>query len=72
MMLEGKCHQCGARYYGWALTSAPNQICHSCGIGLEIRDEAGNPFTGYSHISAEEHTNGLPQSIRNLEDHVEE
>jgi hypothetical protein len=61
-MLEGKCQKCGARYYGWALKSPRNQMCESCGVGLEIKDEADNSFKGYSPFSAGEYKYQLPDS----------
>jgi ribosomal protein S27AE len=53
-MLEGNCPKCGARYYGWALRSPRNQMCHSCGTALIITDEGGRLFTGYSPFSADQ------------------
>jgi hypothetical protein len=63
-MLEGKCGKCGARFYGWALTSSCNQICESCGVNLEIKDETGSAFTGCSPFTAEEPKIILPQSLQ--------
>ncbi len=54
-MLEGKCPKCGARFYGWALKWGRNQMCEKCGVGLEILDDRGNRFTGYSPFTAEEY-----------------
>ena len=56
MVLKGKCPECGAIYYGWALRFPRNQMCENCGVGLEISDSAGgDPFTGYSPFTAEEY-----------------
>ncbi|GEM_PF-5882530 len=54
-MLEGICIGCGARYLGWALKLPRNQMCEYCGAPLEITDETGNSFSGYSPFTAPEY-----------------
>jgi hypothetical protein len=62
-MLVGKCPSCGARYCGWALKSPRNQMCEHCGVGLEISDDKGNSYTGYSPFTAEEYKIGQNRNI---------
>ena len=54
-MLEGKCPECGAVYFGWALNSPRNQMCGNCNVALIITDECGNTVTGYSPFTAPEY-----------------
>ncbi len=54
-MLKGECPRCGTAYCGWALNSPRNQMCEKCGLGLEIRDDDGHSFTGYSPFTAQEY-----------------
>ena len=54
-MLEGKCPKCGNRYFGWCLKEPRNQMCGTCGVSLEIKDDSGNTYTGYSPFTAEEY-----------------
>jgi hypothetical protein len=41
-MLEGKCSNCGACYYGWALKNPEHKTCLNCSTALEIGE-----FDGY-------------------------
>jgi hypothetical protein len=66
-MLEAKCPKCGARYYGWALRLPRNQMCGNCGVGLEITDENGQTFTGYSLLTAEEYKFKPSENVRSKE-----
>jgi hypothetical protein len=40
-MLEGKCPNCGACYYGWALKNPLHKTCLNCGAALEIGESNG-------------------------------
>ncbi len=53
--MEGRCPKCGARYFGEALRMCQNQMCGYCGCGLEIKDEQGQTFAGYSPFTAAEY-----------------
>jgi uncharacterized OB-fold protein len=68
MVPQGKCPKCGAHYYGWALRSPRNQMCEKCGEGLEISDEGGRTFTGYSPLTAQEHKLNLSHKVFQHED----
>ncbi len=61
--MEGRCPKCGARYLGEALRMCQNQMCGYCGCGLEIRDEQGKTFTGYSPFKAAEYTINAQKKI---------
>jgi hypothetical protein len=52
-MLEGKCPKCGYQVFGWALRSEQYQICPKCYIKLEILENGGRIFTGYSLFTRE-------------------
>lgn len=47
-MLNGRCPKCRVLFYGWALHLSRYQTCDKCGAGLEIADESGRVFEGYS------------------------
>ncbi len=36
-MPEGRCPNCGAVFYGWALKVPEHQACSNCGHKLEIK-----------------------------------
>lgn len=72
MGMEGRCPRCGARYYGWALSSPRNQMCERCGVGLDILDDGGNSFTGYSPFSALEYELRHPDYASSPEEGKEE
>jgi len=38
-MLKGKCPSCGKLYFGWALRSKKQNMCHECNVELEISQE---------------------------------
>ncbi len=59
-MLEGKCPKCGARYFGWALRFERHQACPKCGVGLDITEEDGRVFKGYSPFTAKEYSINPP------------
>jgi hypothetical protein len=71
-MLVGKCPKCGTRYYGWSLKEPRNQMCSTCGVGLEITDDSGNAYSGYSPFTAEEYKIKPPQDVPSLEDRIKE
>lgn len=54
-MLHGRCLKCGITCHGWALRSPRYQTCDKCGAGLEITDDSGMIFKGYSPFAAEEY-----------------
>ncbi|HEX9897091.1 MAG TPA: hypothetical protein VGA85_05480 [Dehalococcoidales bacterium] len=54
-MIEGKCPQCGERYFGWALLQPRNQSCTKCGTGLLIAEDGVKSVAGYSPFTAEEY-----------------
>jgi uncharacterized OB-fold protein len=37
-MIEGKCPNCGRKYYGWALLEPDQQMCDHCGTRLRVFD----------------------------------
>lgn len=39
IMPEGRCKNCGAKYYGWALKYMPSKPCEKCGGEIEITKE---------------------------------
>ena len=51
-MLEGRCPQCGQKYFGLALANPRYQTCDHCGSALEIKDGA-KIIRGFSPFSAE-------------------
>jgi ribosomal protein S27AE len=59
-MIEGKCPNCGAFYFGWALLQPRNQSCPKCGVGLLITEDGGKMIQGYSPFTAEEYKIKLP------------
>jgi len=61
-MIEGRCHKCGYRCFGWALRSPRNQSCPNCGTALDIYEEGKRVPGGYSPFTAEKHTVNLPTS----------
>ena len=62
-MLEGKCPKCGTRYYGWALCNPRHQTCSKCGVALEITEDGGRVFRGYSPFTAEKHFIDVPTKV---------
>ena len=38
-MLKGKCPSCGKLYFGWALRSKKQHMCHECNVELEITQD---------------------------------
>jgi len=59
-MIAGKCPNCGALYFGWALLQPRNQSCPKCGVGLLITEDNKKTFRGYSPFTAEEYKINLP------------
>lgn len=45
-MIEGKCPNCGNRYFGWALKAQQHQTCDACGVKLEVIRNGLRVFTG--------------------------
>ena len=46
MTLKGVCPQCGAVYFGWALTQPEGQFCNQCGSPLLISISVENKIKG--------------------------
>jgi hypothetical protein len=67
MVPQARCPKCGTRYYGWALRSPRNPMCEKCGLGLEISEEGGRAFVGYSPLTAEEHKLNIPGKVSHPE-----
>jgi uncharacterized OB-fold protein len=61
-VLRGKCQECGAIYYGWALGDPYKRICPRCGNTVDIlEDDLADRAYDIAVMSAE------PKKTRDLE-----
>jgi hypothetical protein len=65
-MLDSKCLECGACYYGWALRFSRNRTCSDCGAALEIFEDGQLISKGYSLFAAEKHSVNLTPASKRL------
>jgi uncharacterized OB-fold protein len=61
-VLKGKCQECGAIYYGWALGDPCKRICPQCNHAVDIlEDDLADRAYDIAMMSAE------PKKTRDLE-----
>ena len=59
-MIEGRCPNCGKRYYGWALSQPCNQICNNCGVALLISGQLKMSYESFSPLDAAKYNSVSP------------
>ena len=62
--LKGICPNCGARYYGWALTNSLQQKCARCDSDLEITETGIRIRSHYSSLTTRTYKTIYPTHMR--------